>query len=99
MSHQQLIDMTRNLIAHGEADTMEYADDVLRVPASAYTDPEQFEREKKRMKFSNVSSEAKATCPTLAGLKDVAKRRPTGTTKKTAKKATRGTTSSHLNWC
>ncbi len=49
MSHQQLIDMTRNLIAHGEADTMEYADDVLRVPASAYTDPEQFEREKKRI--------------------------------------------------
>ncbi len=49
MSHQQLIDMTRNLIAHGEADTMEYADDVLRVPASAYTDPELFELEKKRI--------------------------------------------------
>lgn len=46
MAHQQLIDMTRSLVAHGEADTMDYADQVVRVPASAYTDETRFEEEK-----------------------------------------------------
>ena len=49
MAHQQLIDMTRNLASHGEADTMEYADDVVRIPASAYIDPDLFELEKKQI--------------------------------------------------
>ncbi len=49
MSREQLIEMTRNLIAHGAADTMEYADDVVRVPASAYTDEALFEREKQQI--------------------------------------------------
>ncbi|MGY6550874.1 MAG: aromatic ring-hydroxylating oxygenase subunit alpha [Erythrobacter sp.] len=49
MSHEKLIAMTRNLIAHGAADTMEYADEVVRVPASSYTDPALFEAEKQRI--------------------------------------------------
>ncbi|MEP3052233.1 MAG: aromatic ring-hydroxylating dioxygenase subunit alpha [Erythrobacter sp.] len=49
MSRAQLIEMTRSLIAHGAADTMELADEVVRVPASAYTDPELFEREKQQI--------------------------------------------------
>jgi phenylpropionate dioxygenase-like ring-hydroxylating dioxygenase large terminal subunit len=49
MSRQELVDMTRSLIAHGEADTMELADEVTRVPASAYTDPELFEAEKNQI--------------------------------------------------
>lgn len=49
MSRSQLVEMTRSLIAHGEADTMELADEVVRVPASSYTDPELFELEKKRI--------------------------------------------------
>ena len=46
MSRETLVEMTRNLVAHGAADTMEYADDIVRVPASAYTDPALFEIEK-----------------------------------------------------
>ncbi|WFL77668.1 SRPBCC family protein [Altererythrobacter arenosus] len=49
MSRQQLIDMTRSLVAHGEAGTMELADDVVRIPASSYTDEALFEREKKQI--------------------------------------------------
>ena len=49
MSREELIAMTRNLVAHGAADTMEYADDVVRIPASAYTDEALFEREKKQI--------------------------------------------------
>ncbi|MEO0462480.1 MAG: aromatic ring-hydroxylating dioxygenase subunit alpha [Pseudomonadota bacterium] len=41
--------MTRSLIAHGEAGTIEQADGVLRVPASAYTDEALFETEKQRI--------------------------------------------------
>jgi len=49
MSREQLVAMTRSLVAHGEADTMELTDEVVRVPASAYTDPEQFEQEKRNI--------------------------------------------------
>ncbi|MBA4165471.1 MAG: (2Fe-2S)-binding protein, partial [Erythrobacter sp.] len=49
MSRETLVAMTRNLVAHGAADTMEYADDIVRVPASAYTDPALFEIEKKQI--------------------------------------------------
>ncbi len=49
MSRQELINMTRNLIEHGAADTMELADEVVRVPAAAYTDPELFEAEKNKI--------------------------------------------------
>jgi phenylpropionate dioxygenase-like ring-hydroxylating dioxygenase large terminal subunit len=49
MSRQELIEMTRSLIEHGTADTMELADDVVSVPASAYTDPELFEAEKNKI--------------------------------------------------
>ena len=47
MSREQLVAMTRSLVAHGEADTMELADEVVRVPASSYTDPDRFEAEKR----------------------------------------------------
>ncbi|MGN6496812.1 MAG: aromatic ring-hydroxylating oxygenase subunit alpha, partial [Tsuneonella sp.] len=46
MSKMQLIEMTRSLVDHGKHNTMELADEIVRVPASNYTDPEQFEREK-----------------------------------------------------
>ncbi|MEO0058140.1 MAG: hypothetical protein RIT17_1613, partial [Pseudomonadota bacterium] len=49
MSREELIAMTRNLVAHGAADTMEYADEVVRVPASAYTDEALFEQEKQQI--------------------------------------------------
>jgi nitrite reductase/ring-hydroxylating ferredoxin subunit len=46
MPHTTLHDMTRSLLAHGQAGTMELADEVVRVPAASYTDPALFEREK-----------------------------------------------------
>ena len=49
MSRSQLYEMTRSLIAHGKAKTMELADSVVSIPASAYTDPEQFEIEKTKI--------------------------------------------------
>lgn len=49
MSHEQLIEMTRSLVAHGDAGTMELADEVVRIPASTYTDDALFEREKQRI--------------------------------------------------
>lgn len=49
MSKMQLIEMTRSLVDHGKHNTMELADEIVRVPASNYTDPEQFEREKERI--------------------------------------------------
>ena len=49
MSREQLIEMTRSLIAHGDAGTMELADEVIRIPASTYTDEALFEREKKQI--------------------------------------------------
>ncbi|MBL0115753.1 MAG: Rieske 2Fe-2S domain-containing protein [Sphingomonadales bacterium] len=49
MSRSQLYEMTRSLIAHGKAKTMELADRVVSIPASAYTDPEQFEIEKAKI--------------------------------------------------
>ncbi|MXO61428.1 aromatic ring-hydroxylating oxygenase subunit alpha [Qipengyuania oceanensis] len=49
MTQHKLIEMTRSLVAHGEADTMEYADEVVRIPVSSYTDPQLFEREKKQI--------------------------------------------------
>ncbi len=49
MSKSQLIAMTRSLIDYGSRDSMELADDVVKVPAASYTDPELFEREKKRI--------------------------------------------------
>jgi phenylpropionate dioxygenase-like ring-hydroxylating dioxygenase large terminal subunit len=47
MPRETLVDMTRSLVAHGEAETMELADDIVRVPASSYTDTDLFEREKR----------------------------------------------------
>lgn len=49
MSRETLVEMTRNLVAHGAAGTMEYADEVVRIPARSYTDPELFELEKQRI--------------------------------------------------
>jgi len=49
MSREELIAMTRSLIEHGAADTMEYADEIVRVPASTYTDPALFELEKRNI--------------------------------------------------
>ena len=49
MSRDELISMTRSLIEHGAADTMEYADEVVRVPAKTYTDPDVFELEKRNI--------------------------------------------------
>ena len=49
MSRSQLIEMTRSLIEHAKAGTIEQADAVAKIPVSAYTDPELFELEKKRI--------------------------------------------------
>lgn len=49
MTLQTLFEMTRSLIAHGEAGSMELADDVVEIPVSSYTDPDLFEREKEKI--------------------------------------------------
>lgn len=49
MSKMQLIEMTRSLVNHGKHNTMELADEIVRIPASNYTDPDQFAREKERI--------------------------------------------------
>ena len=49
MPDNQLFEMTRSLIVHGRANTMELADEVVRIPASTYTDPALFELEKKKI--------------------------------------------------
>lgn len=49
MARDELLEMTRSLIAHGKAGTMALADEVVRIPASAYTDPDLFELEKARI--------------------------------------------------
>lgn len=49
MSRAQLVEMTRSLIEHAQAGTIAQTEDMLRVPASSYTDPELFEREKKQI--------------------------------------------------
>ncbi len=49
MSRAELVEMTRSLIAHAEAGTIEQTPEVLRVPAREYTDPELFEREKQQI--------------------------------------------------
>jgi len=49
MSLAQLNEMTRSLIEYGKTDTMEQTDDVVRIPASSYTDPELYEREKEKI--------------------------------------------------
>ena len=41
--------MTRSLIAHGDAGTMELADAVVRIPTATYTDEALFEREKRQI--------------------------------------------------
>ena len=40
MAQDNLVSMTRSLVAHGVAGTMELADEVVRIPASTYTDPD-----------------------------------------------------------
>ena len=49
MSQQQLIEMTRSLIAHARAGTIDQADSVEKITVSAYTDPALFELEKARI--------------------------------------------------
>ncbi|MEP2990104.1 MAG: aromatic ring-hydroxylating dioxygenase subunit alpha [Parasphingorhabdus sp.] len=49
MSREKLIEMTRSLVEHGKADTMELVDEVVAVPASDYTDEERFELEKEKI--------------------------------------------------
>lgn len=49
MAHKDLVSMTRDLVAYGLKDEMDYADEVVRIPASHYTDPERFELEKKQI--------------------------------------------------
>ena len=49
MSRAELVTMTRSLIAHAQAGTMEQAPEVLRVAARDYIDPDLFEREKKQI--------------------------------------------------
>lgn len=46
---EQLVSDLRSLVEHGKQGTMELADGVLEVPASAYTDEALFEREKKQI--------------------------------------------------
>ena len=49
VSRVQLLEMTRSLIAHAQAGTIDQAPSVARIPVSAYTDPALFELEKKRI--------------------------------------------------
>jgi carnitine monooxygenase subunit len=49
MSRQQLIEMTRSLVAHARAGTLAKAEGIVEVPASVYTDGELFDVEKRRI--------------------------------------------------
>lgn len=49
MSRQKLLDMTRSLVDHAKAGTMELADEVASVPSSDYTDEARYEQEKERI--------------------------------------------------
>ncbi|MEW4468698.1 aromatic ring-hydroxylating dioxygenase subunit alpha [Parasphingorhabdus sp. JC815] len=49
MSQEKLLEMTRSLVEHGKADTMELVDEVMAVSASDYTDEDRFEQEKERI--------------------------------------------------
>lgn len=49
MSREKLLEMTRSLVEHGKADTMELVDEVVAIPASNYTDEDRFEQEKERI--------------------------------------------------
>ncbi len=49
MTHPEILNMTRSLIAHGQAGTLALADSVMEVPASDYTSEEIFEAEKEKI--------------------------------------------------
>lgn len=49
MSRNKLFQMSRELIEHGRADTMELTDKVVKVPAASYTDPALFEQEQEKI--------------------------------------------------
>ena len=49
MSRQQLIEMAKNNIAHGEAGTIPQTDDVLKVPAENYFDEGRWRKEMKQV--------------------------------------------------
>lgn len=49
MSRNKLFQMSRELIEHGRADTMELTDNVVKVPAASYTDPALFEQEQEKI--------------------------------------------------
>ena len=49
MSRAELVRMARRNLAHVKADTIDQEADVFRVPASHYTDPERFARERERV--------------------------------------------------
>lgn len=49
MSREKLFEMTRSLIEYGKTDSMELVDEIVAIPASDYTDEEQFELEKERI--------------------------------------------------
>lgn len=49
MARNQLLEMTRSLIDHGRANTMELADQVVKIPAASYTDPALYELEKEKI--------------------------------------------------
>ncbi len=49
MSRQQLIEMTRSLVEHGKAETMELADKIVKIPVSQYIDEDRFDLELERI--------------------------------------------------
>jgi len=49
MSRQKLLEMTRSLVEHSKAGTMEQVDDVVAVPAADYTDEARYQLEKDRI--------------------------------------------------
>ena len=49
MAREDLVDIARHVIGHGRAGTMERADEVFRLPASTYFDPDLFDLEMERI--------------------------------------------------
>lgn len=49
MSKAQLLEMTRSLVGHGKAGTMDLANEIVKVPAGEYTDEDRFELEIERI--------------------------------------------------
>lgn len=61
MSRNQLFEMTRSLVEHGRAGTMELTDEIVKIPAATYTDEALFKLEQEKI-FKRLPLMLALTC-------------------------------------